>query len=124
MFQLTPTLREKSCAKPVLRANLWVKFWYSGIGFLGVWGLFLAYKNEITWSVPERTFSHYSRVSSIPSRILDQHSVWSLAYSVDEFTFIDLIKGFVPKDFSLAVGIFINNPNDLKSLLVTFLDSL
>src|ERR1043166_3753079 len=31
-----------------------------------------------------------ARVSSIPSRILDQHSVWSLAYSADDFTFIDL----------------------------------
>src|ERR1051325_7255111 len=59
MFQLIPTLRENSCAKPVLRANLWVKFRYSGIGFFGVWGLFLAYKNEITWTAPEHTFSHY-----------------------------------------------------------------
>src|ERR1051325_6504465 len=39
MFQLIPALRENSCAKPVLRANLWVKFWYSRIGFFGVWNL-------------------------------------------------------------------------------------
>src|ERR1043166_8374256 len=33
MFQLIPTLRENSCTKPVLRANLWVKFRYSRIEF-------------------------------------------------------------------------------------------
>src|ERR1043166_4694352 len=41
-----------------------------------------------------------------------------------DFTFIDLIKGFVPKDLSLEVGKYINNPNVLKSLLVTVLDNL
>src|ERR1044071_3886325 len=59
MFQLIPALREKSCLRAVLRVNLWVKFRYSGIGFFGIWDLFLAYKNEITWSVLEHTFSHY-----------------------------------------------------------------
>jgi len=38
-----------------------VKFRYSGIGNFGVWSLFLGIINEITWSVPERTFSHYLR---------------------------------------------------------------
>src|ERR1043165_3527194 len=61
MFHLIPTLRENSCAKPVLRANLWVKFRYSGIGFFGVWNLFLGIRNEITWSAPEHIFSHYFR---------------------------------------------------------------
>src|ERR1044071_8670133 len=66
MFQLIPTLRENSCAKPVLRANLWVKFRYSGIGYFGVWNLFLGIRNEITWSAPEHTFSHYFPKLRIP----------------------------------------------------------
>src|ERR1043165_3047958 len=32
---------------------------YSGIGFFGVWNLFLGITNEITWSAPEQTFLHY-----------------------------------------------------------------
>src|SRR5688572_8485852 len=87
--------------------------------------IILATKQDIVRLITEKVTSLTpARVSSIPSRILDQHSVWSIVHSADEFTFIDLIKGFVPKDFSLAVGTFINNPNDLKSLLVTFLDNL
>ena len=35
IFQVIPTLQEKSCLKTVLRVNLWVKFQYSGLGFLG-----------------------------------------------------------------------------------------
>jgi len=82
-------------------------------------------KQDIVWLIIEKvTALHPGQVSSLPSTILDQHSVWSLIYSADEFTFLDLIKGFVPKEFSLAVGIFLTNPNDLKSLIVTFLDNL
>jgi hypothetical protein len=82
-------------------------------------------KQDIVRLITEKvTTLNPARVSLIPSRILDQHSVWSLTYSADEFTFIDFIKGFVPKDFSLAVGVFITNPNELKSLIVTFLDNL
>src|SRR6185436_19689245 len=84
-----------------------------------------ASKQDIVWLIIEKvTALHPGRVSSLPSTILDQHSVWSLDYSTDEFTFLDLIKDFVPKEFSLAIGIFITNPNDLKSLIVTFLDNL
>jgi len=84
-----------------------------------------ASKQDIVRLIIEKvTALHPGRVSSLPSTILDQHSVWSLIHSADEFTFLDLIKGFVPKEFSLAVGIYINNPNDLKSLIVTFLDNL
>ena len=70
------------------------------------------------------TASNPARVSIIPSSILDQHSIWSLAYSADEFTFIDLIKGFVPKEFSLSIGRIIVSPIELKSLIVQFLDNL
>ena len=87
--------------------------------------IIIASKQDIVRLITEKvTALHPGRVSSLPSTILDQHSVWSLIYSADEFTFLDLIKGFVPKEFSLAVGVFLTNPNDLKSLIVTFLDNL
>ena len=43
-----------------------MKFQYSGIGNFGVWSLFLGIINEITWSVPERTFSHYLVTADLP----------------------------------------------------------
>src|SRR6266496_3406837 len=52
-------LLRKIMRKTCFKANLWVKFRYSGIGNFGVWSLFLGIINEITWSVPELAFSHY-----------------------------------------------------------------
>jgi ribonuclease HI len=70
------------------------------------------------------TSSLPSRVYLIPPIILENHTMWSLSFSSQEFTFIDLIKGFIPLELFTAVFSLVNNTDTARGILNIFRDNL
>ncbi len=70
------------------------------------------------------TTSLPSRVHLIPPIILENHTMWSLTFSTNEFTFIDLIKGFIPLELFTAVFSFVDNTDTARNIITIFRDNL
>ena len=70
------------------------------------------------------TASCPARIHLVPLSLLDQHSMWSLQSSDVEFTFIDLLKGFIPLELSSSIRSILNSVSTTHFLLSMFRDNL
>ena len=69
------------------------------------------------------TASFPIRVALIPQSI-DNYSFWSLSFDSDKFTFIDLIKGFIPRELFDLINDIINSRLITKDILNLFMENL
>src|SRR3989337_1142554 len=70
------------------------------------------------------TASCPARIHLIPLSLLDQHPMWSLQSSDVEFTFIDLLKGYIPLELSSSIFSILNSTSTTQFLLSMFRDNL